>query len=290
MRSLEEEIEEKFTHDVFLLIRDQINFEWNFVVSNVDINTETGASLFMISQYEKPERRWIVSCDNDDMNITFLCSCQLFESDGIPCCHIFSVLKHRMRTRLPDSLVKKRWTKEASVRRTLLSSGLANDNAVQLARYGDLMSTCAKFCHFASFSDEGYEEAKEVLSQLTIRAQKYRVPNQNAYKFDSSEGLHPNVIKDPNMCKNKGTKSKTCTDKNKKGGKRCGTCRKRGHNMRTCGARADKGKNGGGDNAKACSSTEGVTEISESNSSIGDDAFYEMDESNATMIKSLTDI
>ncbi|KAL6127469.1 hypothetical protein ACLB2K_070834 [Fragaria x ananassa] len=154
----------------------------------------------MISQYEKPERRWIVSCDNDDMNITFLCSCQLFESDGIPCCHIFSVLKHQMRTRLPDSLVKKRWTKEASVMRTLLSSGLANDNAVQLARYGDLMSACAKFCHFASFSDEGYEEAKEVLSQLTICAQKYRVPNQNAYKFDSSEGLHPNVIKDPNVC------------------------------------------------------------------------------------------
>ncbi|XP_050387558.1 protein FAR-RED IMPAIRED RESPONSE 1-like [Argentina anserina] len=197
LRTLEEEIGKKFTHDVFLLIRDQIMYERSFVVRDDGVDNETGVSSFMISHCEKRERQWIVSCNNNE-----------------------------------NSLVKKRWIKEATAERTLLSSGLSS--VVQLARYGDLMSDCAKFCHLASFSAEGYEKTKEVISQLVIRGQKYRVANQNTSQFDSHKGLHPNVVKDPIVFKSKSNKSKTCGVKKKKGC-RCGACKKRGHDRRTCG-------------------------------------------------------
>ena len=39
------------------------------------------------------------------------CSCQLFESDDIPCRHIFCVIKTQDILELPDSLIHPRWCK-----------------------------------------------------------------------------------------------------------------------------------------------------------------------------------
>ncbi|KAL6202361.1 hypothetical protein ACLB2K_026069 [Fragaria x ananassa] len=137
------------------------------------VHPTTGASLISLMQYGKPEKMWIVSYQPYESNPTFVCSCKLFESDGIPCCHIFAVMKFEMLTTLPESLVNKRWTKEATVKRTLSSSGLVSNMSVQIARYGDLMAQCAKICHMSSYSEEGYDETREALSQLTVQSQKY---------------------------------------------------------------------------------------------------------------------
>ncbi|KAL6199362.1 hypothetical protein ACLB2K_029146 [Fragaria x ananassa] len=173
MRCLQEEIGKKFTRDIFLLIKEQINFESNFVIGQRGVHPTTGASLISLMQYGKPEKMWIVSYQPYESNPTFVCSCKLFESDGIPCCHIFAVMKFEMLTTLPESLVNKRWTKEATVKRTLSSSGLVSNMSVQIARYGDLMAQCAKICHMSSYSEEGYDETREALSQLTVQSQKY---------------------------------------------------------------------------------------------------------------------
>ncbi|XP_050368420.1 protein FAR1-RELATED SEQUENCE 5-like [Argentina anserina] len=173
MRCLQEEISKKFTRDIFLLIQEQINFESNFVIGQRGVHPKTGASLISLMQYGKPDHMWTVSYQSDESNPTFVCSCKLFESDGIPCCHIFAVMKFEMLTTFPESLVNKRWTKEATVKRTLPSSGLVSNMSVQITRYGELMAECAKICHISSYSEEGYNETKEALSQLKIRSQKY---------------------------------------------------------------------------------------------------------------------
>ncbi|KAK9912722.1 hypothetical protein M0R45_036571 [Rubus argutus] len=174
MSCLQEEIGKKFTHDIFLLIKDQINFESKFVISGRDVVPQTCASLISLTQYGKPERRWTVLYQPAESNPTFVCSCKLFQSDGIPCCHIFAVIKCEQLTTFPESLVNKRWTKEGTIKRTLLSSSLVNDKYAQIARYGDLMSQCSKICHLVSYSDEGYNQIREALGQLTIVSQKYR--------------------------------------------------------------------------------------------------------------------
>ncbi|KAL6196331.1 hypothetical protein ACLB2K_031946 [Fragaria x ananassa] len=148
MRCLQEEIGKKFTRDIFLLIKEQINFESNFVIGQRGVHPTTGASLISLMQYGKPEKMWIVSYQPYESNPTFVCSCKLFESDGIPCCHIFAVMKFEMLTTLPESLI---------------------------ARYGDLMAQCAKICHMSSYSEERYDETREALSQLTVQSQKYWV-------------------------------------------------------------------------------------------------------------------
>ncbi|RYR15432.1 hypothetical protein Ahy_B04g072183 [Arachis hypogaea] len=43
----------------------------------------------------------------------FSCSCKLFESRGIPCSHVFCAMKFENILEFPDSLIYKRWTKNA---------------------------------------------------------------------------------------------------------------------------------------------------------------------------------
>ncbi|XLT47225.1 hypothetical protein HN873_039829, partial [Arachis hypogaea] len=49
----------------------------------------------------------------DRCNNLFSCSCRLFESHGIPCSYIFCAMKYENLLDFPESLIYKRWTKNA---------------------------------------------------------------------------------------------------------------------------------------------------------------------------------
>ncbi|KAL6145669.1 hypothetical protein ACLB2K_056354 [Fragaria x ananassa] len=276
---LEEEIGKIFTHDIYLLIRDQIMFESKFSVAGRAVN-DRGGSVVTISQYDKPERKWIVVYQPDIVNPTFSCSCNLFESDGIPCCHIFTVMKAENVTKFPTSLVSRRWTKEGPV--NVESETRVDGKSVQLARYGELMSMCANICHISSHSEEGYEGVKEVLSRLTIESRNLPQPTNIDPKdvehgIDSSTGLHRNVIRDPVPCRSKGTKRNNGSGKGSKKKKRpkCGKCKQYGHNKRSCQIKGTKGKGNVSsksdtdDMGQQSSSIEGDSSMGESSNSSG---------------------
>ncbi|KAK9931103.1 hypothetical protein M0R45_018398 [Rubus argutus] len=54
MRCLQEEVGRIFTHDIFLLIKDQINYESKFVVVHREEHPTTGMTLLSVTQYGKP--------------------------------------------------------------------------------------------------------------------------------------------------------------------------------------------------------------------------------------------
>lgn len=84
-------------------------------------------------------------------------------------------------TSFPKCLVNKRWTKGSAATKYLSSSSLANDKFVQTARYGGLMSLCAKICHNASSTDDLYDKAMEALRRLSIQS----VPNNADAQADN---------------------------------------------------------------------------------------------------------
>ncbi|KAK9943740.1 hypothetical protein M0R45_009339 [Rubus argutus] len=56
--------------------------------------------------------------------------CLQEESDGIPCCHIFTTIKFEMITSFSDSLVNKRWIKEVSKKKKLPNTANASDKSL----------------------------------------------------------------------------------------------------------------------------------------------------------------
>ncbi|KAK9929342.1 hypothetical protein M0R45_026444 [Rubus argutus] len=142
IKCLQEQIGKIFTHDIILLIRDHIRFKSKFVVADRVKYENTSFKVFKLTQYGKFERRWSVTYQNNEKNPSYQCSCQLFEFDAIPCCHAFAAIKDVMQTIFPKSLVKKRWTKDATVRKTISIPGKYPDKGTQFVRYSHNQRTC----------------------------------------------------------------------------------------------------------------------------------------------------
>ncbi|KAL6125719.1 hypothetical protein ACLB2K_073773 [Fragaria x ananassa] len=257
---LEEEIGKIFTHDIYLIIRDQIMFESKFLVAGRAVNDRSSGSVVTITQYGKQQRKWIVVNQPDIVNPTFSCSCKLFESDGIPCCHIFALMKAENVTKFPTSLVSRRWTKEGLV--TVESETRVDGKFVQLA------------------SVEGYDGVKEVLSRLTIEScnlpQPTNIdPKDVEHGIDSSTGMYRNVIKDPVPCRSRGRKRNNGSGKGSKKRPNYGKCKQYGHNKRSFQTKGTKGKGNVSsksdtdDMGQQSSTIEGDSSMGESNYSSG---------------------
>ncbi|XP_024171890.1 protein FAR1-RELATED SEQUENCE 5-like [Rosa chinensis] len=94
MRGIEEDASRLFTHDIFIMIKSQIIFEMKFVMDHEIAFNISDFVMFYLRQYDRPEQRWCVEFRSDQANPKWLCSCKLFELDGIPCDHIFNILKY----------------------------------------------------------------------------------------------------------------------------------------------------------------------------------------------------
>ncbi|KAK9941578.1 hypothetical protein M0R45_007280 [Rubus argutus] len=158
MRSLEQQIADIFTHDIYLLIMHQIDWERKYIISRSKPHGD--GKVFNLTQYDLPHRHWTVNVSN----MRFMCSCKLFQSDGIPCAHIFSVMKAELIMKLPDSLVLKRWTVEANTHVGKPDRGL------QMERYASLTSEINKICFRASMTEEGTKKMKGEIAKLAALA------------------------------------------------------------------------------------------------------------------------
>ncbi|KAL6220028.1 hypothetical protein ACLB2K_007786 [Fragaria x ananassa] len=92
LKSIEEDAFNTFTDDIFVVIKGQIMLENRFSVRSCVQFGVSGDLMFYLSQYERPNRRWTVLYSSVDGK--YSCSCLQFESDGVPCAHLFCVLKY----------------------------------------------------------------------------------------------------------------------------------------------------------------------------------------------------
>ena len=173
-------------------------------------------------------------------------------------------MKALLMTTFPESLVMKRWTKDVGGLEMLSRKGGFPDNGVRIARYGEMMAECAYLCFAASFSDEGYEETIHALRRMRITTKQFKVRPEESTDVDS-DTRRSNVIKDPVICKTKGSHSNPatmndCAPIQSKGGRGCKICGMPGHNIRTCKAATKvNGSNRGtlgGSGAMTCEANE----------------------------------
>ncbi|KAL6134253.1 hypothetical protein ACLB2K_066485 [Fragaria x ananassa] len=205
LRKLEKHASTLYTDNVFQLICVEIDRVGELIKSEImHLNT---CRVYIMSSYNNDEENECTTTYyHRSSDPRLVCSCQLFEHEGIPCSHLFNVMKHERMREIPRSLILKRWTKEA---KSDVHSTVPKDNtpseSLQSARHGDLTYLGSKISYLASQTEEGTTILKKELNKLEpILAE---VLKQQKDMSDISDPCN-NLLRDPIRVRSKGRQFK----------------------------------------------------------------------------------
>lgn len=226
LRSIESHADRIYTVEVFLEVKEQIIKAAALIVKE---KHDLGDTLvYRLTKYCEVGFVREVACDVE--NKSFQCSCQLFDSRGIPCSHIIYVMKEGHIQQIPDSLILSRWTKDAKVGvLNLDSTGDVDCNLIEQARFGSYCSAFTSLCKEASSKNGIYGNLMEDIMKLQ---KKYCTPG------DPCVGLKKSKVGDPVPVKTKGAPKKPKTGAKKQ--KHCQNCNSTTHPAMNCSVNASK--------------------------------------------------
>ena len=93
----------------------------------------------------------------------------MFESIGIPYCHMVVVMKVEHLEEIPLSCILKRWTKLAKMYTRSTPTNETDKDMDRFVRYGSLSLMCNKLSYFASDTSFSFLEVKNEIENLTVR-------------------------------------------------------------------------------------------------------------------------
>ncbi|XP_062074850.1 protein FAR1-RELATED SEQUENCE 5-like [Humulus lupulus] len=233
------------TRTMYEKVAEQISSALSYSVVSADVTVNSRS--YYLTRFPKGLVRSQVNYDTDHGHIN--CTCMLFESDGIPCHHIFAVMKHLNIPCIPDFLFKARWRKDAksSVELNGFPHSRVPADVLVCTRWGSLTSRFNAMGYFATKQSDTYEEAMNEMSRLEekFKSMCFQFCNQSGdANIEQNENhSHPSnrVIRDPALIRTKGrepnkkSKGKEKEHDNKVANKRrCRNCNELGHNRATC--------------------------------------------------------
>ncbi|CAL2276808.1 unnamed protein product [Prunus armeniaca] len=168
LTKLEQQAYQIYTRRCFVSIRHEIKSCSTLTHDNVMHNF--GGRVYVLSKYGELHNNWTcVYHGGENMHIE--CGCRKYESEGIPCCHLFYVMKCEHLTEIPLALIMKRWTKSAQSDTCRECFGKGEDTTnkvVEMVRYGSLSAMSNKVCFYASKSADGYAMLTNEFSRWEI--------------------------------------------------------------------------------------------------------------------------
>ncbi|RYQ97611.1 hypothetical protein Ahy_B08g093688 [Arachis hypogaea] len=198
LESFEKQAAELYTRNIFKLVKDEIEAAAALNVTECPNNGDI--IEYNTSEYFNQQWQFKVSYNKD--KDLFACECRLFETRGLPCSHIFGILKHHNAKCVPTSLILKRWTRDAKTD-FICSIGEQDsaDDIVPTLRCGVMASICWKLCDISSKNSADYREISSELLKLISKVQN---------KSDAQARLSPTsvLIGDPAVVKSKGAPRK----------------------------------------------------------------------------------
>ncbi|KAL3498511.1 hypothetical protein ACH5RR_041243 [Cinchona calisaya] len=173
LRDLEGHAADVFTRNMFLKFREQIMSDAMLIVTGKQYLEDEACWTYNISEYMKPDMTWKVHYDPTNQRLT--CSCFKLVTEGMPCCHMVSVMKAEHLREIPRCCIYKRWTKCA---RSDLDSGIdiqALNTTTQVARFGILSSLCSEMNYYASQTMQGFNETRNLICKFTSHVKQIYV-------------------------------------------------------------------------------------------------------------------
>ncbi|KAF4351415.1 hypothetical protein F8388_001035 [Cannabis sativa] len=226
-----------FTRNIYYKVKEQIEEEQPYSISHREDQGDTYLFSLARFQYGTIRHRVLYNKEKNELN----CSCLLFESDGIPCKHIWCVMKSLDIRVIPESLILTRWRKDVKTSSSTQVGEHSSEHQkmTQLSRFGALNAYSNSMNFFASHSEATFQMAKMELEKLNtiFRASYEEGHNSQNSQPTTTYRDNPNIIQDPVRVRTKGmasTNSRKGTNDGVQGGRQCTLCGGRDHNKRTC--------------------------------------------------------
>ncbi|KAM5551820.1 hypothetical protein ABKV19_026599 [Rosa sericea] len=229
LKDLENHAASIYTYDVF---------KWYF---------EDGHRVYTMSAYKRPDFEHKVvyyhgKNTESAADPIMVCSCNMFQYRGVPCRHMFTVMKHEHINEIPKSLIVKRWSKSArDVCSIKYPEQDISKEALEVSRYGAVSVDCNQMCFYASKSEAGYNMLKREINRLTAIIMEGLLRDCEQVQSIATPKSKGCVLRDPITAKTKGREAKS--DKKYEPSKRpitCSYCKGPGHNTQTCEDRKEK--------------------------------------------------
>ncbi|XP_072071841.1 uncharacterized protein [Arachis hypogaea] len=122
--------------------------------------------VYSFSKMGRPDRVCKVLYDPNDQKIE--CECKMWDSDGIPCSHIFCVMKYEGMEEIPETLIFRHWCKIAKDCTTLKMGNDSREHA-RLLQYSALYSSLTHVVTLGCEEVEDFAFAQDAISDLNIK-------------------------------------------------------------------------------------------------------------------------
>lgn len=236
------------TRQVFHMVKLEVDMESHYNVVSMD--TSERYNLYNLCKYSSGQCQYEVTHHLRDDHLN--CSCDQFQTDGIPCHHLFAVIKHLNMEQLPPSLIKRRFTINARAGHSdlrLPNQVQMEPHLLRLSRYGSLSSVATNMNSLACQDEALYQEALELMTSLTTRFQSVLQHRQNNAQYHNStehNAAHRSprrrrLLMDPQVVRTKGCGAVEVNQDGRQHRKahRCSKCGLQGHNRSSCKADFD---------------------------------------------------
>ncbi|KAL4306381.1 hypothetical protein AHAS_Ahas16G0172600 [Arachis hypogaea] len=208
-------------------ILGEVKKEIQGVVALDVINEENISTIVVLKVKECDRRQQIYNVLYDHNTEHIECECSRWGSEGIPCSHMFCAMKMVGLQKLPDSLLLKRWSKDAKKYLDESSAGgtMQDKERKFLMRYSAL-SVAATWMVFLGAQDgpSFHDTMNEVCRWTQTLEQK------SGLKRQTRDSPTPNFVGDPSVVKTKGAPK----GKKERGKRRCTKCNSAGHVKNKC--------------------------------------------------------
>ncbi|CAJ2633338.1 unnamed protein product [Trifolium pratense] len=162
LRVIESDAANTYTAEIFKEVKEQILKAGALIVKHKSDHGDT--KIYTLTKFcnDTYERKVVFD------GTTLQCSCKLFDSRGVPCSHIFYVMKDEHVDHIPRPLVLSRWTKDAKIEylNNMECNGDDDSNVVEEARFGAYCSAFTSFCKEAAKKNGVYGQILDDIMKL----------------------------------------------------------------------------------------------------------------------------
>ena len=221
LESIEQGAANVYTREVFKEVKKEMEGVAALFFGGRDSFATT--VVYKLMKFGKPGREYRVLYDRNLEKLE--CQCRLWNTHGIPCSHIFFVMKHEQIPELPEKLIMKRWSKDAKAFDEGVNEEEEDSDRAFLLRYGALCSASQWMNFLGAKKLHLFRKAMEGICRLSEELE-----HECGIEAGSSSELSKK-IGDPSVAKTKGAPAARKDGKKKR---HCSNCFEAGHTKRNC--------------------------------------------------------